>query len=137
MFWACSHLLWRLISSEAGNTRSGGTGGSDIDGGDGVATPAWVWVDLGIAWAIAPAAGGSLQLSLWGSIVPSWLCVTGALAFGLRAEEVRAEEINRTFCMYGILSNLRFTPDIFHGEKVLEYYLRRQVTLGGLWESTA
>lgn len=72
--------MWRLISTEADNTSSGG-------GGD--ATPAWVWVDVGIAWAIAPAAGGSLQLSLWGSIVPSWLCVTLALAYGLRAEEVR------------------------------------------------
>ncbi|CAM9216135.1 unnamed protein product [Ectocarpus sp. 13 AM-2016] len=83
--WSLSHIMWRGISSEAD---SGGTSGSGVEGGDAAGTPAWAWVDIGIAWAIAPAAGGSLQLSLWGSIVPSWLCVTVALAYGLRAEEV-------------------------------------------------
>ncbi|CAB1117856.1 unnamed protein product [Ectocarpus sp. CCAP 1310/34] len=77
--------MWRGMSSEA---ESAGTSGSGVEGGDAAGTPAWAWVDVGIAWAIAPAAGGSLQLSLWGSIVPSWLCVTVALAYGLRAEEV-------------------------------------------------
>lgn len=81
--------MWRLMSSESGIASSGGSSSSNGDGGGEDATPAWVWVDVGIAWAIAPAAGGSLQLSLWASIVPSWLCVTLALAFGLRAEEVR------------------------------------------------
>ena len=47
-----------------------------------------MWVDVAVAWVIAPLAGGSLELSLWGSIVPSWACVTVALGYGLRAEEV-------------------------------------------------
>eukprot|EP00752_Nemacystus_decipiens_P011662 g10350.t1 len=76
--------MWRAVSSEAAGGSSSGGGGGISD----TVTPAWVWVDVGIAWAIAPAAGGSLQLSLWRSIAPSWLCVTGALVFGLRAEEV-------------------------------------------------
>lgn len=82
--------MWRLASSEAdisASSDSGSNGGVAGGGGDG--TPAWVWVDMGVAWAIAPAAGGSLQLSLWGCIVPSWACVTVALAYGLRAEEVQ------------------------------------------------
>lgn len=77
MAWSFSHIFWRVFSSEA-------TGNDDT----GVGAPAWVWVDIGVAWAMAPAAGGSLQLSLWGSIVPSWLCVTVALCYGLRTEEV-------------------------------------------------
>lgn len=92
LFWSCSHVLWRVISAEADIAGSGGgssNSSGESGGGRGDATPAWVWVDVGIAWAMAPAAGGSLQLSLWGSIVPSWLCVTLALAHGLRAEEVR------------------------------------------------
>lgn len=86
--------MWRAVSSEAagGSSSSGRDGVSDTEAGG--ATPAWVWVDVGVAWAIAPVAGGSLQLSLWRSIVPSWLFVTAALAFGLRAEEVRMEEAN-------------------------------------------
>ncbi|CAN0172311.1 unnamed protein product [Ectocarpus sp. 6 AP-2014] len=84
--WSLSHIMWRGISSEADSAST--TSGSGVEGGDAAGTPAWAWVDVGIAWAIAPAAGGSLQLSLWGSIVPSWLCVTVALAYGLRAEEV-------------------------------------------------
>ncbi|CAM9131909.1 unnamed protein product [Ectocarpus fasciculatus] len=84
--WSLSHIMWRVISSEADSTST--TNASGVEGDDAAATPAWAWVDVGIAWAIAPAAGGSLQLSLWGSIVPSWLCVTVALAYGLRAEEV-------------------------------------------------
>lgn len=80
LFWSLSHIMWRVVSSEA----AGGSASS----GSHTGTPSWVWVDVGIAWAMAPMAGGSLQLSLWRSIVPSWLCVTGALAFGLREEEV-------------------------------------------------
>lgn len=94
LVWSFSHILWRSISSEA-DIASGGGGSSGGGGGGGEATPAWVWVDVGIAWAIAPVAGASLQLSLWGSIVPSWLCVTFALAHGLRAEEVRQGEQER------------------------------------------
>lgn len=123
VFWACSHLLWRLISSEAGNARSGDTGSTDIVG-DGVATPAWVWVDLGIAWAIAPAAGGCLQLSLWGSIVPSWLCVTGALAFGLLAEEVRAEETTERFACAGYCAISGLLPFWSRRKRGWKYFLR-------------
>lgn len=83
--------MWRGISSEVNSAST--TSGSGVEGGDAAGTPAWAWVDVGIAWAIAPAVGGSLQLSLWGSIVPSWLCVTVALAYGLRAEEVRAGKV--------------------------------------------
>lgn len=93
LVWSLSHVMWWAVSSEAAgghSTSSGGDGASET--GRGGATPAWVWVDVGIAWAIAPVAGGSLQLSLWKSIVPSCLCVTGALAFGLRADEVRFRE---------------------------------------------
>lgn len=95
--WSLSHIMWRAVSSEAaGGSSSSGSGVDGVsDTGSLGGTPAWVWVDVGIAWAIAPVAGGSLQLSLWRSIVPSWLFLTGALAFGLRAEEVRVGEVNR------------------------------------------
>eukprot|EP00903_Cladosiphon_okamuranus_P012090 g11349.t1 len=88
LLWSFSHIMWRAVSSEAagGSSSSGGNSVGDAEARG--ATPAWVWVDVGIAWATAPVAGGSLQLSLWRSIVPSWLCVTAAMAFGLRAEEV-------------------------------------------------
>lgn len=124
MFWAFSHFLWRVISSEAGNTSTGGAGGGEIDGQGGVSTPAWVWVDMGMAWVLAPAAGGSLQLSLWGSIVPSWLCVTGALAFGLRAEEVRMEG-NKTKRYAQLISYESFGSG--GRENVLKYSLGRAV----------
>lgn len=52
------------------------------------AAPAWVWVDIGIAWALAPVIGGSLQLGLWVAMVPSWLCVTLTVGYEIRAEEV-------------------------------------------------
>ncbi|CAM9319366.1 unnamed protein product, partial [Ascophyllum nodosum] len=67
------------------------------------ASPAWVWVDVGMAWAMAPLAGGNLQLSLWGSIVPSWLSITVALGYGLCAEEVALNRIE-TAAPLGLLA---------------------------------
>lgn len=92
--WSFSHIVWHSTSSEAASNSSGGSSGSSSStstGGSVDAAPAWVWVDVAVAWAIAPLAGGSLELSLWGSVVPSWACVTVALGYGLRAEEVSAK----------------------------------------------
>ena len=101
--WSFSHIVWHSTSSEAASN-SGGSGASSTSstsaGVNVDAAPAWVWVDVAVAWAIAPLAGGSLELSLWGSVVPSWACVTVALGYGLRAEEVRQKSEHFSSCSY-------------------------------------
>lgn len=74
--WGFSHVIWELSSTEAdGDT-------------DGDSLPAWVWMDMSMAWVLAPITGAGLELTLWCSIVPSWLCVTMAVIITLRIEEV-------------------------------------------------
>eukprot|EP00904_Undaria_pinnatifida_P012028 jgi/Undpi1/7956/HiC_scaffold_24.g10428.m1 len=92
--WSFSHIVWHSTSSEASSnsTTATTTTTSSSAGGTADAAPAWVWVDIAVAWAVAPLTGGSLELSLWWSVIPSWACVTVALGYGLRAEEVALGE---------------------------------------------
>lgn len=90
LFWGFSHAMWRLSSSEASSFGGDDSGSSSTEGGtEGDPLPAWIWMDISMAWVLSPITGAGLELSLWWSIVPSWLCVSLAVGYTLRAEEVR------------------------------------------------
>lgn len=88
--------MWRLASSEANSNTINRTGlevgrhaAMEAEADASVAAShAWIWVDLSMAWVLSPLTGAGLELSLWWSVVPSWLCVTMAAGYALRAEEV-------------------------------------------------